>query len=187
MGRRRAGGASGPSAAARDHDEAFAEVFAAHRDDVVRLAYLLCGDPDAARDAAAEAFARTYDQWRRGRVDRVEAYVRRAVVNHVKNDFRRRGRQRAFEGQRFGDDRGATSQTDRADATDAMWQLIRGLPQRQRTAVVLRFWEDLSVAEVADAMGCPVGTAKSLLSRAVARLRAHTESGTTHEEVCDER
>jgi RNA polymerase sigma factor (sigma-70 family) len=129
--------------------DAFADLFEAHREDVVRLAYLLSGDAEMAKDAAAEAFVRTYQQWRRGKVDRVEAYVRRAVINAVKNDFRRRGRQRRFEGRRFGDGRGARAPSEHADASDEVWQLIRQLPQRQRTVVVLRYWEDQPLADIA--------------------------------------
>lgn len=154
---------------------AFAQVFAEHRDDVVGLAYVLSGDAETARDAAAEAFARTYEQWRRGNVDRVEGYVRRAVVNQVNSHFRRLGRQRTFERRRAGDARAATPHAERAAAGDRVRRLIRQLPRRQQTAVVLRYWGDLSDTEIAEAMGCPLGTAKSLLSRGMARLREAAE------------
>lgn len=163
--------------------EAFAAVFEAHRDEVVRLAYLLCGDGEVARDAAAEAFARTYQQWRRGRVDRVEGYVRRAVVNHVNSYFRRLGRQRRVEQRAEGDARRHGAVGEQVATTEQVRTLLRQLPARQRTAVVLRYWEDLSDTEVAEAMDCPVGTAKSLLARGLARLREATELDDAHQEV----
>lgn len=160
---------------------AFARVFDEHRDDVVALAYVLCGDAQAAEDAAADAFARTYEQWRRGRVDRVEGYVRRAVVNQVNSHFRRLGRQRRFERRRGGEGRADTPHPERTEVSDHVVGLIRELPRRQRTAVVLRYWADLPLADIADAMDCPVGTAKSLLSRGVARLREAAEPATDAE------
>lgn len=149
----------------------FERVFSDHRDRVVALAYALCGDPDVARDAAAEAFARTYEQWRQGRVERLEGYLRRAVVNEVNSHFRGLGRLRRWERRREGDARGAVSGADRVDNLDRVRRLLRELPSRQRTAVVLRYWGDLSDAEVAEAMGCPLGTAKSLLTRGLTRLQ----------------
>lgn len=154
---------------------AFERVFEAHQNEVVTLAYMLCGDAEAARDAAAEAFARTYEQWRRGRVVRVEGYVRRAVINQVNSHFRRVGRQRTFERRRAGEGRAATPHVEKTEARDRVKGWIRQLPARQRTAVVLRYWADLSDAEIAELMGCPLGTAKSLLARGMARLREAAE------------
>lgn len=147
-------------------DADFAAVFDAHRDEVVRLAYLVSGDAELAKDAEAEAFARTYEQWRRGRVENVAGYVRRAVVNRVKNDYRRRGSQRRHERRRRGDERGSVAPDERVADVDAVTRLLRQLPARQRAAVVLRYWGDLPVAE---------GTVKSLLSRALTRLRDASE------------
>lgn len=118
----------------------FDRVFASQRDRVVGLAYALCGDPDVARDAAAEAFARTYEQWRRGRVERLEAYLRRAVVNEVNTHFRGLGRLRRWERRRRGDARGAASGAERVENIDRVRRLLRELPHRQRQAVVLRYW-----------------------------------------------
>lgn len=169
---------------AKGHRDEFAQVFEAHRHDVVRLAYLLTGDAEAAKDAAAEAFARTYDHWRRGRVERVEGYVRRAVVNHVNSHFRRLARQRRLEERYAGDDRGLLDHDERSAAADEMRVLLRQLPRRQRTAVVLRFWEDLTVEQIADAMACPAGTVKSLLSRGMERLREGVRQDSAPKEVC---
>lgn len=165
-----------PQSEAGDRDT-FAEIFEAHRDEVVRLAYLLCGDRELARDAAAEAFARTYQQWQRGHVDHVPGYVRRVVINYVNSHFRRlerwhRAQSRHGPGPSHEE---MASPTEQVAHIQQVRSLIRQLPPRQRTAIVLRYWEDLSDAEIADAMGCPVGTVKSLLARGRRRLREGAE------------
>lgn len=155
---------------ARD-DDAFAEVFALHGRDSVRLAYLLTGDRARAEDLVAEAFARVYVQWRRGRVTHVRAYVRQAVVNQVRNAARRGFLERRESARRTGDHRGGRAHDDDLADRDEVAALLARLSDRQRTALVLRYWEDLPEVEVAAAMGCPTGTVKSLISRGLARLR----------------
>lgn len=156
--------------------DAFAAIFEAHRDEVVRLAYLLCGDQELARDAAAEAFARTYEQFQRGHVDHVPGYVRRVVINYINSHFRRLERwHRAQSRHGTEPSHEAASPTEQVAQTEQVRSLIRQLPMRQRTAIVLRYWEDLSDAEIAEAMECPVGTVKSLLARGRQRLREGAE------------
>jgi RNA polymerase sigma factor (sigma-70 family) len=102
-----------------------------------------------------------------------EAYLRRTVVNLARSHFRRRKVERAYLA------RTTPAGRPRADATafpdvedrDALWHALAGLPARQRTALVLRFYEDLSERQIADVMRCPVGTVKSLLSRGLRTLR----------------
>ena len=65
-----------------------------------------------------------------------------------------------------------TEAPDELAERDAVWQVVRRLPPRQRAAVVLRYYEDLSEAETAEVLGCSIGTVKSQTSRAVATLRA---------------
>jgi len=163
-----------PAPSPSDEDR-FAELVAAEHDRALRLAVLLTGDRTAAEDAVAEAFARTYERWRAGRVDAVGPYVRRAVVNQVKNQRRSIARLRTFEQRRGGDDRGATALGDRVADTDAVVRWLSRLPYRQRAALVLRFYEDCTEQEVAQALGCRPGTAKSLVSRGLAALRAHAD------------
>ena len=149
----------------------FAAVFAAHRRDVYRLAFLLCGNHASAEDAAAEAFARVYPHWLKGEVDDPRAYLRRAVVNQVQGGFRNRFAERrrlqrvANDGQQAG-----SAEDEIADHDEVARALLR-LPPRQRAAVALRYFADLSEAGVADAMGTSVGTAKSHVSRGLDRLR----------------
>lgn len=154
-----------------DGDVLFIAAFEAERSAVMRLAFALVGDGEVAKDLAADAFARTYEQWRKGRVDNVAAYVRQAVVNHSRDHFRRLQRRRRHEARRAADDRGSPLLDERVAAQDAVRRLLNDLPVRQRAAVVLRYWGDLTDAGVAEALGVPLGTAKSLLRRGTERLQ----------------
>lgn len=152
-------------------EEAFGEVFTAHRDQVFALALRLCGDRMLAEDAAAEAFAKTYVHWRKGRVENVGAYLRRAVVNEINSVWRRRAVERAWREQRNSDGRGTPSfDAQLADAV-AFRQALARLSPRQRSALALRYWADLPEAEIADALGCSTGAVKSYVHRGVERLR----------------
>lgn len=151
--------------------ESFAEVFNAHHRRTVRLAYLLTSDPDVAEDVVAEAFANVWVQWDKGRVDDVGPYLRRAVVNNIRSRHRRKVvAMREFE-RRSGDDRGVRTFDEDAADRDEIWQALQRLPERQRAAIVLRYYEDLSEADTADALGISVGTVKSQVSRGMSRLR----------------
>lgn len=148
------------------------QVVADHYDDVLRMAWLLAGDQHRAEDAVGEALAKTLRAWRRKPIDDPRAYLRRAVVNEVNSSFRRLMRERVFRERRFGDGRGQRSDDEQVADHDALGRALASLPERQRTAVVLFYYEDLSQQETADAMGCSLGTAKSNVSRGLAKLRA---------------
>ena len=150
----------------------FTQVYAAHHAEVLRLAYLLCGDAHRAEDAVAEAFVRVYRQMRKGGVDHPRAYLRRAVINEVNSRFRRLAIERREASRRSGDDRGSRTTEEHLVDTDEVFTALRTLPERQRTALVLRFYSDLPEREIAEAMGISVGTVKSTLSRGLERLRA---------------
>lgn len=162
-----------------ERQEAFAEVYAVHRDKAVRLAYLLVSDPQAAEDVAAEAFAKVYKAWRKGGIDNLPAYLRRAVVNEANSGLRRRYRDRAEARRVTGDDRGQRDVQDQAADRDEVWQALQRLPERQRAAVVLRYYEDLSEAATAQALGITEGTVKSLTSRGLDRLQRELDKGST--------
>ena len=159
------------SKVATERSEDFAAVYAAHHAAALRLAYLLCGNAERAEDAVAEAFVRVYRQMRRSDIRSPGAYVRRAVVNEVNSRFRRLAIERREAAKRTGDDRGVRSSDERLADTDEMFTALRQLSARQRTVVVLRFYEDLPEKAIADAMGISVGTVKSTLSRGMDRLR----------------
>lgn len=155
-----------------DEETSFAVVFNEHHRRAVRLAYLLTGDPHQAEDVVSEAMAKVWKQWRAGRVDDVGPYLRRAVANQANSKLRRRYLERREANRRSGDERGVRMVDDQAAEHDAVWQAIQQLPDRQRQVVVLRYYEDLSEAATADALGISTGTVKSSLSRGLGRLEA---------------
>ncbi len=152
-------------------ERTFATVFNAHHRRAVRLAYLLTSDADQAEDIVAEAFVKVYPRWRRGEVRDVGAYLRRAVANEANSRLRRRYLERREVTRRHGDERGVRLVDDHAADRDEVWAALGRLPLRQRQAVVLRYYEDLSEAETAEVLGVSVGTVKSQVSRGLARLQ----------------
>lgn len=153
----------------------FARVVEAEHGRALRLAYLLAGDHDAAEDAVAEAFARTFPKWQAGRVHQVGPYIRRAVHNEVRNQRRAAGRQRGHEQRRRADERGPATPAGRTTTRHVVLDLLDRLPHRQRAAIVLRYYADCSEAETAAALGCRPGTVKSLVARGLATLRQHAD------------
>lgn len=155
-----------------------AHLYAAHGGQAGRLAYLLTADPELAQDLTQEAFARLITRFGSLRnADAVEAYLRRSIVNLVRKHWRRTGRERAFlrrEGPSIA--RRTATQPDIA-GREALWRALDRLPYRQRAALVLRFYEDLSERQAAEALGCAVGTIKSLVSRGLQTLREDMRGG----------
>ena len=141
----------------------------------IRLAYLLTGDRSVAEDLVQEAFVRFVGRLRFLRdPDAFEAYLRRTIVNLSKNHFRRRSVERAFlerEGPRAED-----VSTDPDVAThDALRSALLWLPLRQRTALALRYFEDLPDATIAELLGCRQATVRSLVARGLEALRTTPE------------
>lgn len=161
------------------HDEEFGRFVAARGGSLRRTAYLLTGDWHAAEDLTQEAFVRLYAAWRRlSRRDAVDAYARRTLVRlHLDERRRRRSTEQVvpLAGKGL-----VAASADRADDRVDLLRALATLPPRQRTVLVLRFWEDLDVATVSGLMDCPAGTVKSLTSRALTALRAELSArGTT--------
>jgi RNA polymerase sigma factor (sigma-70 family) len=127
---------------------------------MVRLAHLVCGSEAVAEEVAQDAFLGLQQRW--ADVDAPEPYVRSAVLNRARTASRRSGRERP----------GPLPEraVDLTPETDAVWGLLRRLPERQRAAVVLRYYEDLPDDEVAALLGCRPATVRSLIHRALARL-----------------
>lgn len=148
-------------------DAGFASWAAVRRTQLRRTAYLLCGDWAGADDLVQEALLRVYRHWRRLVDGNPDAYARRALtsvfIDSRRKPFRRRERltARPPEG----------SYVDRAGERDDLGAALAQLPPRQRAAIVLRYWEDLSLEQTAEALGCSVGNVKSQSSRGLARLR----------------
>jgi len=142
----------------------------------LRLAYLLLGDHQAAEDCVQEAFARVIARLGHVRTGQAfDAYLRRTIVNLTKNTWRQRSTERAkaFAAPRPTESVAAAD----VDVVDrlTMFQVIQALPIRQRTAIVLRFYEDLPEDDIAVVMRCRPGTARSLISRGMAALRSELE------------
>ena len=150
----------------------FADIFAAHHADALRLAYLLTGDRHRAEDVVSEAFVKVFRRWDAGAVEQPRAYIRRAVVNESNSRFRRLALERREAAKQSGDERGSRAADEQLADQDLVFAALRRLPERQRTALVLRFYQDLSERDIADAMGVSQGTVKSSISRGLDRLRA---------------
>lgn len=148
----------------------FATLYAAHNRQLVRFAYLLTGDPGMAEDLVADVFAAVLRRWGNSDIDDPQAYLRRAVVNRFNSRLRRRYVARRHRQTADGSDRGVVRSDAQLAERDAMFQALDRLPEGQRTVVVLRYYEDLSVAEAAQALGVSEGTVKSQTARALERL-----------------
>jgi RNA polymerase sigma-70 factor (sigma-E family) len=151
-----------------DRGTDFDDFVAAASTRLVRVAYALTGDRSAAEDLVQDTLERLYVAW--PRVDDPRAYTHRALVNHSHNHWRRRARHPELT-LNESHDRAVDDSTDRSDDRDVIVRAIMDLPSRQRAVIVLRFLEDLSEADTADALSCSVGTVKSQTSRAMAHLR----------------
>lgn len=135
---------------------------------LLRSAYLLTGDWTAAEDLLQSSLVKAWSAWSRIEGD-PEPYVRRILVNSHASWWRRRWRGETPTGEL--PESAQSHPTDRIDDRDSLWRALRRLPARQRAVLVLRYFENLSEAEIADAMGCSLGTVKSQASKALAKLR----------------
>jgi len=150
---------------------AFQEYVAARSPALLRTAYLLTGSRPDAEDLLQTALARTYLAWDRIRErEAIDGYVRRTMVNTRTSIWRRR-RVAEYATDVLPESPGRDAAAD-ADLHDALWTALAGLPRRQRVAVVLRYYEDLSEAEIARVLGIAPGTVKSQASKGIASLRA---------------
>lgn len=152
-------------------ETAFLELFEANYRDMCRLATLLLSDPHRAEDMVQEAFLRTYSGWGKLRhPERADAYVRRSVVNLCRSGLRHRLVETRGNARAAGQPQLPGWDGDGTGTSIAVLHAVRALPTRQRTAVVLRYYADLSQSDMAETMGCSVGTVKSQLAKARAAL-----------------
>jgi len=150
----------------RTDEEAF-RAFVTERQTVLRRrAFLLCGNWADGDELVQEALARIYVAWPRITPGAESAYTRRTMMNVYLNDQRKRRREVL------------TDQTPEPAVTDhdrelalTLTELLKDLPDKQRAVIVLRFWEDLTVPQIAECTGVAEGTIKSQISRALAALR----------------
>lgn len=158
-----------------DADTAVEELYAAHYRRLVRLSVLLVRDVESAEEVVQDAFVAMHDRWRSlQEPDKALAYLRQAVVNRSRSVLRHRGvRARHAEATPHavphlpGADEDALVSERRGAVLDA----LRALPTRQREVLALRYYADLSEAEIATTLGISRGAVKSHASRGAAALR----------------
>jgi RNA polymerase sigma-70 factor (sigma-E family) len=138
----------------------FEALYREHRDALVRLAHLLTGSMAVAEELVQEALLVTQQRW--DRLENPPGYARRALVNLCRSYQRRRRLERRHV---------VVLPDHLPPEVDETWQAIRALTGDQRAVIVLRFYEDMSVEQVAELLDKPSGTVKSLQHRALARLK----------------
>jgi RNA polymerase sigma-70 factor (sigma-E family) len=141
---------------------------------LVQLAFLLTQSSDTADDLVQDVFARVLPRWQR--LDDPVPYLRRSVVNAA-NSWHRRLRLERL--------RSANVEESASLHADELFDVLAQLPARQRSAVVLRFYEGLSDAEVASLLGCRPGTVASLVHRAFGRMRQAMADGSGQEPAAE--
>ena len=150
-----------------------AELYVRHVPAANRLAFLLVGERAQAEDLVHDAFVKCVGRFGHLRAhEAFDAYLRRTIVNLHTSRLRRVRVERAFiatEAARA--ERAASGAMPDVATREDLWQRLRTLPPRQRAVLVLRYYEDLSERETADAMRCSVAAVKSLTARATAALR----------------
>jgi RNA polymerase sigma-70 factor (sigma-E family) len=159
-------------------DEAVTHLFTAHYRPLVRLATLLLHDNGRAEEIVQDAYVALHGHWRRLRdADKALAYLRATVVNRSRSALRhRKVVDRHLALARPAPD-APSAEAGALDALrhDTVVAALRGLPTRQREALVLRYYLDLSEADIAATMGCSRGAVKSHTSRGMAALRETLE------------
>ena len=157
-------------------DEDFRGFFAQHYERLCRLGFLLTGDPAQAEELAQDALVRTWRRWRlAGKPDNPEAYARKVLVNRHRSLLRRALVEARY---RYRDRPTVGSSDEHREDAIVLWAATRRLPPRQQAVLVLRYYEDLSEAEIARVLGIPVGTVKTLTRRGLARLRRSLDATT---------
>ncbi len=155
-----------------EHDRTFAEFYTVHGAKVRSMAYLLCGDWHRAEDLTQIVFTKLYRSWRRiYRRDEVpQSFVRQTLIRAFLDERRRPWRREVMVGD-YGHGLSPPVEDPDVPTNVAIRRVVAQLPARQRAVLVLRYWEDLSFEQVAQVLGCPIGTVRSLATRGVQALR----------------
>jgi RNA polymerase sigma-70 factor (sigma-E family) len=160
------------------YEQEFVDFATATAARLFRSAYALCGDHQTAEDAVQAALTSACVSWQRVRgADSPEAYVRRMVINQLLG-WRRRKSWRLESLSGSVPDTGRESHEQNVADSDLVWRALAGLPPQQRAVLVLRYYEDLSEAEIAEVLGIRSGTVKSQASAAMAHLRRDLDAET---------
>jgi RNA polymerase sigma-70 factor (sigma-E family) len=161
----------GESGAAQEHpsadDDGFVQWASLRRRRLRRTAYLLCADWSAADDLVQESLVRVYRHWRRIASGEPDAYARK-VLTSVFIDERRRPWRRETATATVPEE---ATVDEPSTVSGPLLDALRQVPPRQRAVLVLRFWEDLSVEQTAQLLGCSTGNVKSQSARGLVRLR----------------
>ncbi|MGH9298541.1 MAG: RNA polymerase sigma factor [Acidimicrobiales bacterium] len=150
----------------------FEQLYLSSYQSLVRLAFVLTGSKEIAEDLVQDSFVRLHRHF--DRVEKPASYVKQTVVNACKSHFRSAARERDRRPLLYVIDGSGADSSSSASPGD-LHDVLIGLPYRQRAAVVLRFYADMSENEIAEALGCRPGTVGSLIHRGLERLRAVVE------------
>lgn len=151
----------------------FADFVRANTPSLLRTAYLLTGSAGAAEELVQDTLVRLYPKWHRvAAADFPLSYVRRALSNSFINQRRRPASSEILFDELPEHVTPGSSERSRFDDRDHLGRLLQQLPERQRAAIVLRFYDDLPDDEIAAALHARPGTVRSLISRGLTTLRA---------------
>ena len=154
----------------RGWDE-FEPLYDEHHERLYRVALLLCHGSEAmATDAVAETYLRMYPAWADGRVRTFFAEARQVLVTHVLGQHRK-GLATRYAGSRDGSEDGLRPVDEAIADAGTMFHVLEHLEAQERTAVVLRYFEDLSYDQIASTMGVPARVAKANVTAGLARMR----------------
>ena len=158
------------AASPRGRDADFEAWMTARQPALLRTACLLTGETHTAEDLVQTTLAKMYLAWDRiADREHVDAYARKALVNEYRSLWRRPWRRRELSSEALPESGAPGQEYD--GHSDALWEFVGTLPPKQRAVIVLRYYEELTEAETAAALGISVGTVKSQASRALASLR----------------
>ena len=144
---------------------------------LVRFACLITADEHRAEDLAQDVLAKAYAGWRRiGALDQPDLYVRRMLVN-ANTSWWRRAVNREVAVADIGSARAAPDTAAESAERDELWRLVLRLPARQRTVIVLRYYEDYDDATIAELMRCSQGTVRTQAKRALEKLQQLRPAG----------
>jgi RNA polymerase sigma-70 factor (sigma-E family) len=163
-----------------DRDHEVSGLFRRHYTPMCRLAFVILGDRSLAEEVVMEALVKTFSGWGRIKdLDRSEAYLRQAVVNGCRSKIRRKVLERRVAPtlEQRAESASRSRSEDDPDTRREIWNAVRTLPERQRACVALYYYEDLPEGEIADVLGCSIGTVKSQLFKARAKLELLLAAG----------
>lgn len=162
----------GPGPEAKAEGRSLAELFVRQMPRAVAIGYLITGDRRVAEDLAQEAFIRLTGRFRHIRSpDAFDAYLRRTVVNLSLSHLRRRRVERTYlQRERQRPERRIESLPD-VGVREELWAALLELPSRQRAALVLRYYEDLSERQTAEVLDSSAAAVRSLVARGIEALR----------------